>query len=300
MTGIETDLESPPTLATFSAGTPGRVARPRSPWRRLAHPLPIGIALLTSFALVGLIGPLLLSDPNTQDLNNAFARPGTSGHILGTDALGRDIATWIVNGVRTSFIISGSVVLISALVGVSIGLVAGYFGGVADGVLMRLVDLTLAVPPLLLFIAASASFQSRTSTLIILLCLVAWLPYARLTRTRVQTERNRGFIAAARLSGSSHRRILMTHLLPTVSSVPIVLMSLQFGYVLLWESGLSFVGYGVRPPTASLGYMIAQGRDTLDTAWWIVLFPGLAILAIVIAANILGDGLRRLVNEGGL
>ncbi len=245
-------------------------------------------------------GPFLLPNPNNQDLNAALVRPGSPGHLLGTDAIGRDIATWIVSGIRTSFIISSAVVLISAFIGVTVGLVAGYFGRLTDGILMRVVDLTLAVPPLLLFIAASAAFEAHTWTLILLLCLVAWLPYARVTRTRVQAERERGFVAAARLAGSSHRRILTTHLLPTVSSVPIVLMSLQFGYVLLWESGLSFVGYGVRPPTASLGYMIAQGRDTLATAWWVVLFPGLAILLIVVSANILGDGLRRLVNEGAL
>ena len=256
--------------------------------------------MLTTFALIGLVGPLLLGDPNDPDLSSTLAHPGTNGHFLGTDALGRDIATWIVYGIRTSFLISTAVVLVSACVGVSIGLISGYFSGIVDGALMRLVDLTLAIPPLLLFIAASAAFKPQASTLIVLLCLVAWLPYARVTRTAVQTERQRGYVSAARLAGSSHRKILLTHLLPIVSSVPIVLMSLQFGYVLLWESGLSFVGYGVRPPTVSLGYMIAQGRDTLATAWWIVVFPGLAILAIVMAANILGDGLRRLIQEGGL
>jgi peptide/nickel transport system permease protein len=300
MGGIESELLAPSPVPVLGPTAVDQRDRHRSLWAWLAHPLTVGVSLMGCFALVGLVGPFILSNPNNQDLNAAFARPGTHGHLLGTDALGRDVAIWIVNGIRTSFIISSSVVLISALIGVSIGLVAGYFGRIVDGLLMRLVDLTLAIPPLLLFIAASAAFQPRIWTLILLLCLVAWLPYARLTRTRVQTEREQGFVAAARLAGSSHRRILLTHLLPTVSTVPIVLMSLQFGYVLLWESGLSFVGYGVRPPAASLGYMIAQGRDTLASAWWLVLFPGLAILAIVISANILGDGLRRLVNEGGV
>jgi peptide/nickel transport system permease protein len=249
-------------------------------------------------ALVGLIGPFVVSDPNHQDLTQGLLPPGSPGHFLGTDALGRDLTSWVINGIRTSFEISLAVVTLSGFVGVLVGLVTGYFGGIVDSVLMRVVDLSLAVPPLLLFIAAAATIVPTEWSLILLLSAVAWIPYARLVRARVLTARERGFVAASRLAGSGHARVMMTHVLPVVSTTPIVLMSLQFGYVLLWESGLSFLGLGIRPPQASLGYMISQGVETMKSAWWVVVIPGLVIVAIVTAANLLGEGLRRLIQEG--
>jgi peptide/nickel transport system permease protein len=247
----------------------------------------------------GVFGPMFLPNPNNENLAQGLLPPGTDGHLFGTDQLGRDVFTWVINGIRTSFIISSCVVGIGAVVGVSLGLYAGYFGGWVDNGIMRLVDLQLAVPPLLLFIAAAASFQPSMLTLIILLALVSWIPYARVVRARALSERESGFVAASRLAGSSHKRVLATHLLPVVSTIPIVIISLQFGYVLLWESGLSFLGLGVNPPQASLGYMIAQGREVLSTAWWVVVFPGLTILLIVVAANVLGEGLRRVIHDSG-
>lgn len=265
---------------------------------RLAGPfrynvsLRLGAVLLIALVLFGIIGTFALPDPNVQDLNEAYAPPGSSGHLLGADSLGRDILAWVSHGILAGLAVSASVVLLSAVAGVVIGLAAGYAGGVADGLLMRLVDLQLAIPPLLLFIAASAAVGNEFWTLVLLLAVVGWVPYARIVRSEVLAERERSYVAAARLAGASLPRMLFVHLLPSTATLIFVLSSLQAGIVLLWESGLSFLGLGLQPPTASLGFMISQGRSDLVEAWWIVTFPGIAIVLLVLAFNLLGDGLR--------
>jgi peptide/nickel transport system permease protein len=271
-----------------AASTAGRLARPL----RYNVSLRLGAALLVALILFGFVGAFALPDPNDQNLNEAYAPPGSFEHLLGADALGRDILAWVSHGVLTGLAVSASVVLLSAFVGVVIGLAAGYMGGLADGLLMRLVDLQLAIPPLLLFIAASAVVGNEFWTLVLLLSVVGWVPYARIVRSEVLAERERSYVAAARLAGAPLPRVLFVHLLPATATLIFVLASLQAGLVLLWESGLSFLGLGLQPPTASLGFMISQGRSDLVEAWWIVTFPGLAIVLLVLAFNLLGDGLR--------
>jgi peptide/nickel transport system permease protein len=161
---------------------------------------------------------------------------------------------------------------------------------------MRVVDLQLAVPPLLLFIAASAVVGSNMVSLIVLLSIVGWVPYARVVRSKVLSERERAYIEAARLAGSTDLEILLKHLLPVTTSLIIVLATLQAGLVLLWESGLSFLGLGLQPPLVSLGFIIALGRSYLVQAWWVVTIPGLVIVLLVLAFNLLGDGLRDWFN----
>ena len=192
--------------------------------------------------------------------------------------------------------VSVSVVLVSAVVGVLIGLLSGDTGGALDVVLMRVVDLQLAIPPLLLFIAASVLVGSNMVSLIVLLSVVGWVPYARVVRSKVLSERERAYIEAARLAGSTNLEILVKHLLPVTASLIIVLATLQAGLVLLWESGLSFLGLGLQPPIVSLGFIIALGRSYLVQAWWIVTIPGLVIVLLVLAFNLLGDGLRDWFN----
>jgi peptide/nickel transport system permease protein len=233
-------------------------------------------------------------DPNEQDLADAFAPPLSPGHLLGTDALGHDVLSWIAHSIVTSLAIGTAVVLVSATVGVVVGLVAGYASGALDSVLMRVVDLQLAIPPLLLFIAAAAAVGHGMVALIVLISAVSWVPYARVVRTQVLVERKRSSVLAARLAGISRARLLLVHLLPPSATVILVLASLQLGFVLLWEAGLSFVGLGISPPTPSLGFIIAQGRASLQEAWWVVVFPGTALAALLFAANVVGDGLQEL------
>jgi peptide/nickel transport system permease protein len=259
--------------------------------------LRLGLGVLGLMLLVGVLGRVALPDASVQDLANAFAKPGSAGHPLGTDQLGRDVLAWISDGIWVALGVSLGVTVLSSAVGIAVGLVAGYFGGVADGLLMRLVDLSLAIPPLLLFISAASVVRTSMLTLILLISAVMWLPYARLVRGVVLVQREQGYVMTARLAGATRARILVGHLLPAVSTVVLVLASLQAGYVLLWESGLSFLGLGIRPPQHSLGYIISQGRATLEQAWWVVVFPGVALALLVLAFNLIGDGLRDLIQQ---
>jgi peptide/nickel transport system permease protein len=280
------------SAAAAAAAAATRVA---APLRHNAS-LRLGTSLLAALVLLGVVGTLALPDPNDQNLNDAYAPPGSAEHLLGTDALGRDILAWVTQGILTGIAVSASVVALSALAGVLIGLAAGYVGGLLDGFLMRVVDLQLAIPPLLLFIAASAVVGNEFWSLVVLLSVVGWVPYARIVRSEVLAERERSYVAAARLAGAPLPRVFFVHLLPATATLIFVLASLQAGLVLLWESGLSFLGLGLQPPTISLGFMIFQGRSDLVEAWWIVTFPGLAIVLLVLAFNLLGDGLRDAFN----
>jgi peptide/nickel transport system permease protein len=258
--------------------------------------LRLSLVLLVGLGLLCTAGSSILGDPLHQDLKSAFVAPGVRGHILGTDALGRDVLAWIALGIRTGLVVSMSVVLVSALLGVFIGLLSGYAGGALDSALMRVVDLQLAIPPLLLFIAASVLVGSNMISLIVLLSIIGWVPYARVVRSKVLSERQRAYVEAARLAGTTKLEILVNHLLPTTMSLIVVLATLQAGLVLLWESGLSFLGLGLQPPVVSLGFIIALGRSYLVQAWWVVTIPGMVIVLMVLAFNLLGDGLRDWFN----
>lgn len=252
-----------------------------------------GAGLLAMLLLFSLATSLFGVNPNHQDLNATYAPPGTAGHMLGTDPLGRDVLSWIGGGIRVGLMIGLAVATIAAFVGTLVGLLAGYTGGRAtDSLLMRLVDLQLAVPPLLLFIAAAAVISPSMTSIVLLLAIPSWVPYARLVRTAVLSERERGYVAAARLAGTSHVRIIAGHLLPACASLIVIMFSLQVGYVLLWESALSFLGLGVQPPSTSLGFLISQGQEDLLGSWWVAALPGLTIMLMVLSFNLIGDGLR--------
>ena len=271
-------------------------ARARATVSALPGSLRFGLGLLAAAVVFAFVVSLLTADPNEQDLVQANLGPSAE-HPFGTDPLGRDVLAWTAGGIFVALRVSLSVIAIASVLGVVAGIAAGYFRGLTDGVLMRLADLQLAIPPLLLFIAASVAIPRSTWSLILLICAVGWVPYARTVRARIGSERTRGFVAAARLAGTGHVGIMIRHLLPTAATLILVVASLQVGAVLLWESALSFLSLGVKPPETSLGFMIAQGRTTLVDTWWVVVFPGLALVLLVVAANLIGDGLRDLLNE---
>jgi peptide/nickel transport system permease protein len=251
-----------------------------------------GLAIFAGALVLAACGYLFMVDPNRQDLTNAFAAPLSAGHPLGTDALGRDVLSWIAHSVVTSLKIGLGTVLVSTAIGVSIGVAAGYADGLLDSVLMRFTDLTLGIPALVLFVAVAAVVGTSQLVLILLLASVSWVPYARLVRTQVLLEKQRSSVAAARLAGVGHGAIIARHLLPSVAPVVLVLSSWQLGFTFLVEASLAFVSLGVQPPAQSLGFLIEQGRVSLGQAWWVVVFPGVMLVLLLLAANLTGDGLR--------
>jgi peptide/nickel transport system permease protein len=276
------------------AHVPTVVLRPFLAWWRTPASLRTGTGILVGLLLLAVVGAHFLPDPNEQNLAATYAHPGTAGHPLGADPLGRDVLAWICASIITLLELSAVVVLISASVGVSVGLLAGYLGGPLDALLMRFVDINLAIPGMLLFIAASAVVRPSMLSLILLLSVVFWVPYARLVRTKVQLERSRPSIAAARLAGVSRRRIYVAHLLPAVAGTVLVWASLNFGFVMLAEASLAFLGLGLQPPSTSLGYMISEGTQTIAQNWWIVAFPGVVLVLLLLAMNLIGEGLQDL------
>ncbi|HZV74379.1 MAG TPA: ABC transporter permease [Conexibacter sp.] len=279
--------------ATAAAAAAGRPATRRRRWHRVPGSLRLGLGIYAFALVLAFVGEVALEDPNRQDLASALEPPGSPGHLLGTDVLGHDVLSWVAHSVVTSLVIGVCVVAISAVLGSMIGVVAGYVGGALDAVLMRVVDLQLAVPPLLLFICATSTLGHSMLTLILLISVVSWVPYARVVRTQVQLESTRASVAAARLAGVGRLRLLTVHLLPSAAAMILVLASLQMGFVLLWEASLSFIGLGIQPPRASLGFLIAQGRSSLQQAWWVVVFPGTMLALLLLAANVTGDGLQE-------
>lgn len=253
--------------------------------------LVVAVGLLCSLGIFAVIGQWVLPDPNEQRLGEAFSSPGR-GHIFGTDLLGRDIAAGVAAGIFTSLLIGVAVAAGSAVIGTAVGIVSGFYGGATDSLLMRFVDLQLAVPPIVVLLAVATVLDPTMPTLILILVIISWVPYARLIRTRVLSERERAYVAASRLAGTRHPRLMVVHLLPGVMPIALVFATLQVGFVVLAEAALSFLGLGIDPPTISLGYLISQGRDTLADGWWISVFPGIALVLIVLAANLVGDALR--------
>jgi peptide/nickel transport system permease protein len=259
----------------------------------LANPLNlVAIALIVLFALCAALAPVLAPyDPLAQDLGSRL-RPPSSAHWLGTDSLGRDIASRILYGARISLIIGVVVVASAGVVGTVIGLVAGYAAGLVDEALMRLTEVFLAFPALILAMAIAGALGPSLTNAIIAIAAVTWAVYARLTRGQILSLRRREFVEAARAVGASHPRILWRHLLPNVIAPLMIQASFDLGSSIIAAAGLSFIGFGAQPPTPEWGVMISEGRNYISTQPWLSLFPGLAILLAVGAFNLLGDGLR--------
>jgi peptide/nickel transport system permease protein len=259
----------------------------------LANPLNIvAFALIAIFAACAVLAPLLAPyDPLVQDLASRL-RPPSAEHWLGTDSLGRDIASRILYGARISLIIGVVVVTVAGVVGTAIGLVAGYAGGLVDEALMRLTEVFLAFPALILAMAIAGALGPSLTNAIIAIAAVTWAVYARLVRGQILSLRQREFVEAARAIGASRTRIVVRHLLPNALAPLMIQASFDLGSSIIAAAGLSFIGFGAQPPTPEWGVMISEGRNYISTQPWLSLFPGLAILLAVGSFNLLGDGLR--------
>lgn len=258
----------------------------------------LGAALLVLLLTLALAGPWLgLPDPTRGDLRARMVGPtiswaGLGAHPLGTDQLGRDILSRIIVGSRVTLMIAGSAVILGGIIGVVLGLVAGYFGGWYDRVLMRLVDIQLAFPLMLLALLVVAALGPSLHNLIAVLALTSWVRYARIVRGQVLTVRELDYVQAARALGAGHLRILARHILPNVLTPILVVATLELARTIVLEAGLSFLGLGIQPPSPSWGRMLADGRTYIASAWWIITLPGLALMLTVLGVNLLGDWLR--------
>lgn len=251
--------------------------------------LPLGILLL--WCLMALAGPLLPLEPNRIDLPHILDGPG-SVYLLGSDDLGRPVLDRLLMGARTSFVVALGVVLISCLAGTLLGAFAAYLGGVTDLLLVRIIDIFLAFPGILLAIALAGVMGPGIDNVVIALSLVGWVGYARLARAQVLSLKQRDHVAAAIALGTGHGRIVIRHLLPLIAAPLIVEATFGVAGMVIAEAGLSFLGLGVQPPEASWGSMVRDGTRYLLVAPHMVLAPGMAIMLVVLAVNLLGDRLR--------
>ena len=222
----------------------------------------------------------------------AWLEGGSWEHPLGTDKLGRDMLSRIIYGARISLTIAAISIVCGGIVGTALGLLAGYWGGLWDHVIMRLVDIKISIPSILLALILAAALGPSYLTVIIVVALTLWTRYARLVRGEVLSLRSQDFISRAKVSGASTSRIITRHLLPNVVNTIIVLATLEVGVVIILEASLSFLGAGIPPPNPAWGLMVSDGRALVINAWWVSFFPGVAILLTVLSMNLLGDWLR--------
>jgi peptide/nickel transport system permease protein len=272
---------------------------------RLARRSPlasVGVVIVGLVIVAALAAPLLATtDPIDQDLTVVLKPPfwledGSLRHPLGTDHLGRDVYSRLVYGAQISLTISVLAALLGAVVGVVAGLIAGYVGGRADALIMRVVDLNLAFPLILLALAVVALLGASLRNLVIVMSFTTWMIYARVVRGLSLSLREQEFVQAVKALGAHDARIIARHVLPNVLAPIMVIWTLEVARVILMESALSFLGLGVPPPTPTWGRMLAEGRDYLTVAGWISIFPGLAIMVTVLGINFLGDGLRDVLD----
>jgi len=250
-----------------------------------------GLLLTVALIVVALAAPLLAPfDPYTQDTGRRLEGPSEQ-HLLGLDDLGRDVLSRILYGARVSLRVGFSVVILASLIGVTLGAISGYFGGIVDLLVMRLCDILLAFPGILLAIALVAVMGPSLNNVILALATIGWVGYARLVRGQVLKVREMEYVTAARALGAKSPRVIIMHVLPNVMNPVIVMATLGLAGAILAEAALSFLGLGVQPPTPSWGAMLTSGRRYLGIANHMAIFPGIAIMLAVMGLNFLGDGL---------
>jgi peptide/nickel transport system permease protein len=258
----------------------------------------IPLSIITVMVITAVLAEFLTPYSSTEiSLANRLRPPfwekgGSLSHPLGTDPMGRDLLTRMIYGARVSLVVAVLALLVGGGMGAALGLIAGYYGGRLDALVMRVADTTMAFPIILFAILFVVVLGGSMVTTVFAVALVLWARYARVIRGEVLSLRERDFVAQARVAGCSSSRIMLIHLFPNILNTLVVLLSLQVGWVIIVEASLSFLGAGIPPPTPTWGAMIAEGRDYIATAWWVSFFPGLAILATVLSFNLFGDWLR--------
>jgi peptide/nickel transport system permease protein len=258
----------------------------------------IPLSIITVMVITAVLAEFLTPYSSTEiSLANRLRPPfwekgGSLSHPLGTDPMGRDLLTRMIYGARVSLVVAMLALLVGGGLGAALGLIAGYYGGRLDALVMRVADTTMAFPIILFAILFVVVLGGSMVTTVFAVALVLWARYARVIRGEVLSLRERDFVAQARVAGCSSSRIMLVHLFPNILNTLVVLLSLQVGWVIIVEASLSFLGAGIPPPTPTWGAMIAEGRDYIATAWWVSFFPGLAILATVLSFNLFGDWLR--------
>lgn len=263
-------------------------------WHRFKkNPLSVaGLAIILSLAAVAVLAPFISPyEPTKINVYNVLSPPSTS-HPFGTDELGRDILSRMIWGSRASLRVGFIAVGIAITIGTILGSIAGYYGGKIDAALMRFVDIMLAFPTFFLILAVIAIVEPSISTIMIIIGLTGWMDVARLVRAEFLTLKERDFISAARAIGASDTRLIFRHIIPNALSPVFVAATFGIAGAILVESGLSFLGLGVQPPEPSWGNILTSGKDNITVAWWLSLFPGLAILITVLSYNLVGEGLR--------
>jgi peptide/nickel transport system permease protein len=257
----------------------------------------IGLVIAIALVFIAAFAPLLAPhDPITQELSRRLLPPLTDGNILGTDDFGRDILSRILYGSRITLYIVLLVILTAPVVGLLIGTVAGYFGGWTDTILMRITDIFLAFPKLILALALVAVLGPGMENAVLAIALTSWPPYARVARAETLTVRNADYIAAVKLQGAGAVRVIWGHVMPMCLPSVIIRVTLDMAGVILIAAGLGFLGLGVQPPLPEWGLMISAGRKFLFEQWWVATMPGLAIFIVSLGFNLLGDGLRDVLD----
>jgi peptide/nickel transport system permease protein len=270
-------------------------------WRRFwprSFPPAIPVAIAVLFIICGLFGPLLAPYRLDQTDFTAVLKPpawmtgGSWAHVLGTDQLGRDLLTRLIHGSQLSLTLAAVSVAGAGTIGVLLGVIAGYSRGIVGAIIMRVVDAFLALPFFLVAMAFVAALGVSTTNIIIVMALTTWPPFTRIVRAEALRIREMDYVALAKVAGVRPWRIALEHILPNVLNGVIVLATIDFGRVVLLESGLSFLGLGVQPPAVSWGLLLADGKQFMTFAWWLTVVPGLALLLTVLSFNMLGDWLR--------
>ena len=267
------------------------------PW--LTPKVAVGGIIVLVLLFVGALAPWISPyDPNAQNLASTLKPPdGLFGpHVLGTDAVGRDIVSRLFYGARISLVIAVMVVIISGVVGIGLGAISGYFAGAIDFAIQKLVEVVWAFPPLLLAVAIMAFLGQGLENLILALVSQRWISYCRVSRGQALSLRTREFVDAARSLGASHSRIILHHILPNLFPSAVVIGTFSMASAIISEAALSFLGLGVPPEIPTWGTMLADGRTYISTSWWLALFPGLCIFFTVLGINLLGDGLRDILD----
>jgi peptide/nickel transport system permease protein len=252
----------------------------------------IPLVIMALYVLVAIFAPLIAPyDPNTTTLAQRLLSPDAH-HLMGTDALGRDVLSRTIFGTRVSLLVAVGAVLVAGIVGVALGVIAGWRRGWPGAVIMRIVDTVLSVPFFLLAILVVAVLGPSLVNVVVCLAIVRWPRYARIAYSTTLQTRDRGFVRAATATGAPVDWIVLRHVLPEVLPVTIVVATLELGLMVVYEASLSFLGLGVQPPTASWGSILSDGQQYIGSAWWLATFPGLALFVLVLAVNLLGDAAR--------